>query len=85
MYTCFFSQTLAEMRHISNSYWRRVSFQTIGPSPSGSGYFALQYWGNEFGPPNYKEYYFVIEDKTTFKIAAVEEASKHGRLGLIPL
>lgn len=80
----FSSQTIEEMGDISNSYWRYVPFSEIGYSPPGSGYLALQYWGNHFGPPSSKSYYFVMEinnRSAPFRIASKETAAKSGRLG----
>ena len=60
-------------------------FSDIGYSPPGSGYIALQYWGNLFGKPSTSPYYFVIDldSNTKFKIAPKETAAKHGRLGVL--
>ena len=60
-------------------------FSDIGSSPPGSGYIALQYWGNYFGKPSKSPYYFIIDidSSTKFKIAPKDSAAKHGRLGIL--
>ena len=72
------------MGDISNSFWRYIPFSDIGYSPPGSGYIALQYWGNHFGSPSTTAYYFVMDLKSKsapFRIAPKEIAAQLGRLG----
>lgn len=73
------------MDHESDKYWKKVPFEDIGECPDGSGYFALQYWGDAFDSPTPKNYYFIIDNKKIFRVATIEEAAEHGRLGLVEL
>ena len=68
----------------SNRHWRRIPFKYIGNSPTGSGYFALKYWGDHFGKPptaNSVGYFMVAKTKNDFEVAREDVAAEFGRFG----
>ena len=83
----YFAQSERSMKDIRDCYWSYVLFEDIGGcSPRGSGYIALQYWGNRFHSPASHPYYFVIEmgedNVPSFKIGPNEIALQYGRLAV---
>ena len=64
----------------SNCHWRRIPFERIGKSPTGSGYFALEYWGDHFGTPP-TSYFMVAKSRNDFKVDTKDAAVKFGCFG----